>query len=120
MSHNTFKVLHLLGVITAFMSIGAIAIRAFLENPGVRDRAHKIAGWTHAIAFLLLLVSGFGMLAKLKVGFPGWVIAKLAIWVALGGIIALPRRKPELAWAWWILSALLGGLAAYFGVMKPF
>lgn len=120
MSHNVYKVLHLLGVVTAFMSIGAVAIRAFLETPGGRDRAHKIAGLTHAVAFLLLLVSGFGMLAKLKVGFPAWVIAKLAIWVALGGIIALPRRQPQLAWAWWLLSMLLGGLAAYFGVMKPF
>ena len=70
----------------------------------------------------LILLAGFGLLAKLRMfgSIPGWVIVKLGIWSLLG-VAAVPlRRKPE--WRPWLWPALpvLGGVAAWLAVTKPF
>jgi len=33
------------------------------------------------------------MIAKLQYGFPWWVLVKLVIWLALGGMLAVAKRK---------------------------
>ncbi|MSU22808.1 MAG: hypothetical protein EXS32_03185 [Opitutus sp.] len=70
---------------------------------------------------LLVLISGFGLLAKLHPGtFPGWAIVKLVCWLglmALGGIV---YRRPQLrgALAFTALSLLL--VAVVMVYVRPF
>lgn len=116
MSPLAYKVLHLLGLMFAFLSFGGLIAAA--RSGDVESR--RVAGITHGISLLVLLLSGFALLGKLGLGFPGWAIAKVAIWVALGGIIVLIRKQPKQANLWWMLVPLLGLAAAYLAVFKPF
>lgn len=120
MSIEVYKILHLVGVIFLFLSIGALILRALEGGPhGVSDTGRGLSGMTHGIALLLILVSGFGLLAKYQIGFPAWVWIKVLVWLVLGSAVAFVRKMPSKAKIWWWLLPLLGVLAAYLGVMKP-
>lgn len=80
----TYKLLHIVGIIVLFVSLGAML------GAGKSIKA-AVAG--HGIGLVLILVSGFGMAAKAGYGFPAWMIGKLAIWLALGAVIVLIKRK---------------------------
>jgi uncharacterized membrane protein SirB2 len=62
-------------------------------DPANRKRTMMITG----IATLLVLVSGFGLLAKLHSNqFQGWVIVKLVCWLLLSGLAGIVYRRPHL------------------------
>ena len=120
MSLQLYKVIHLLGLFFVFASLGALTIQAYLGQP-LDSKGRKLAGLTHGIALLIVLISGFGALAKLGgMAFPGWVLVKLVIWLLIGGIIVLIRKSPQLAIVLWIALPLLGGFAGYLAIFKPF
>ena len=52
--------------------------------------------------------------------FPGWLWAKIIVWVVLGAMSAAPYRRPSLAIPALYATPLLAGLAAYFALYKPF
>jgi hypothetical protein len=121
MSYQAYKVIHILGVLFVFASLGALMLAS---REGVeRGTGRKLAGMTHGIALLVVLVAGFGTLARLGVTNPGawpmWVWIKLTIWLVLGGIIVLIRRAPQLSTLLWWLLPLLGGIAAWAAIYKP-
>ena len=73
------------------------------------------------IGLLVILVAGFGLKAKLQiVNWPGWLIAKLIIWLVLGALLAVINRKPSAGLPLWILVIILGAAAAYLVQYKPF
>ena len=108
-----YKILHLTGVIILFGSLGASIYTPSSKN-------NKLAAILHGISLLLLLVSGFGMLARLYGGqFHWWMIAKLVIWLCLGGSYALAKKRllPEntafaIILGLGILAAILGNSPA--------
>lgn len=113
MSLVAYKVIHILSIMLLFTALGGMLAGA--------DR--KRAGMTHGIALILILVSGFGALARIGLSNPGiwpmWLWLKALIWIALGGVIVLIRRAPRSApLLWWVLP-LLGGLAGYLALFKP-
>ena len=113
-----YKTLHVLGVVLLFTALGGAAAQALGAGS---PRLRKLAGITHGVALLILLVSGFGALAKLGFGMPpGWAWGKIVIWLALGGIVVLMRRLPQHASLWWWLAPILGLLAGYLALYKPF
>lgn len=122
MSFEFYKVMHLLGL---FLSLGALAGRAYFAGNSTvisADPQKKVSGAVHGTGVLLVLVGGFGMLAKmgLMAALPGWVHAKLALWLLVAGLIALPYRKPSLAFGLWVALPILGALGAYIAIYKPF
>ncbi len=116
MSVQVYNVLHILGVLLAFTALGGATLRALAgeDTPG-----RKLAGITHGVALLLILISGFGMLAKLKLGFALWVWLKLAVWLLIGVSIAFIRRLPAHATVFWFALPILGAVAAYLAIYKP-
>ncbi len=118
MSPLFYKVLHLAGVILLFFSLGGFALKAFAGGSATED-GRKVAAATHGLALLLLLVSGFGLLAKMGYGFPTWAWIKIGLWLVLGGITVAVRRMPWYAKLWWLLIPALGLAAAYLGLTKP-
>ena len=74
-----------------------------------------------AVLFAMLL-GGFGMLAKLGMtgGLPGWAIAKVVLWLFVGGLLAVPLRMPQFAKPLWFLLPVVGGLGAWLAITKPF
>jgi hypothetical protein len=51
---------------------------------------------------------------------PSWVVAKLVIWGTLAGALVIPSRRPGLALPLLLALPILGGLAAYIAIYKPF
>ncbi len=119
MSPSLYKVLHIFGVLLSFAAIGGLILQAMVGS-AEKNRARKLAGMTHGIALILILITGFGMLAKLGLGFPLWVWVKLVIWLLIGGSIALIRRLPQHATLFWFALPILGAFAAYLAIFRPF
>ena len=119
MSLLFYKILHILGLLLAFSALGALIFEAHVGRAEKKE-GRRLTGIAHGVGLILLLVSGFGMLAKLGVGFPGWAVAKLVIWLVIGGIIALIRRKPQWSGILWFALPVLGTFAGYLALYKPF
>lgn len=111
-SYPLYKVLHIAGVLFVMIALGGLVAAG-------RDGDRRRAGLTHGIGLVVILVTGFGLLARLQAGFPPWVWGKLVIWLLIGGAIAAIRRRPELARLWWITLPLLGAVAGYLAIYKP-
>ena len=101
-----------------FISLGGLVCRSVLNSDETRFK--KLAGITSGIGLVIALVSGFGLIGKLGVGFSGWVIGKLVIWLVLGGMIAAINRHPRLGTALWWVIITLGITAATLAILKPF
>ncbi len=119
MSVLVYKILHILGILLAFTALGGATLRA-LAGTSEDAPGRKLAGITHGVALLLILISGFGMLAKLKLGFDLWVWLKLVIWLLIGASIAAIRRLPSQAAIFWFALPVLGAAAACLAIYKPF
>lgn len=122
-AYEIYKVIHLFSMFLLFTILGGIALHAL--NGGTREtnKGRKLVGALHGIALFLILLGGFGMLARLGIvqgGLPGWIWAKLAIWVALPVIGTMPYRKPATAKAVLLALPVIGALSAYFAIYKPF
>ncbi len=119
MPATLYHILHIIGILLIFMGYGALLARALSgsDHAGVK----KLGSITSGIGLLLVFVAGFALISKMGYSFAsGWIIAKLLIWVALGGLIAAINRKPCCAAKlWWILAAL-GALAVVLVYVKPF
>ena len=87
MDPDIYKVIHLSGVIILFGALGA-----GIYTPS--SKGNKLAGALHGISLLLIIVSGFGLVAKIWSNqFTWWIILKLIIWLALGGSYALAKKR---------------------------
>ncbi len=112
-----YKIIHLVGVMLTFLSFGGLLIRSILESDD--KKLKRFATISNGIGLLLVLLGGFGLLARLDYGWEPWVMGKLIIWVIFGGMIAVINRKPELGKAIWWLLILLGATATYLAGVKP-
>ena len=118
---SVYKNIHLLGVFMVLMALGGVILHHILG--GAREHAwRKPVAITHGIGLLLVLLGGFGMLARLGIHWPwpGWVLVKLVIWVVFGALSALVARSTTLAQPLWWVTIILAGLAAYLAIHKPF
>ena len=119
MSYEVYKVLHVAAIMAMFASLGGLAVIGSLAdaNPQLR----KLFSIAHGVSLLIVLVAGFGLLARLGVsgGFPGWVYLKLAIWLVLGGSLVALKRLHRSEMVLWALPAI-GALAAGIAIYKPF
>lgn len=123
MPYAAYKWLHLIGVFLLLLALGSVATHAM--NGGTRESnaARRLSSISHGVGLLLVLVAGFGLLARLHImgaGLPGWVWAKIGVWVVLGGMLVLPYRMPRHAGALWGVTLLLAAVAAWLAIYKPF
>ncbi len=108
---------HILHVFSLFV-LTAHTFMAFANPlPENRKKTLMITG----IAGLLVLVSGFGLQAKLLAGaFPAWLIVKLVCWLglmALGGIV---YRRPQLRGGLAFAALTLILIAIVMVYVRPF
>lgn len=95
MSPMFYKFLHHLGLILTFLSLGGLGALALVGQAQTKARTVFVA--LHGTGLILILVAGFGWMAKLGYGLPSWAIVKLLIWLAFGAMIVPLRRQPALA-----------------------
>lgn len=128
-SFGVYKAIHYLGVFSLVATLGASLGRAAWAAPATAgtepgpDRWRRRLGILHGVALFLVLLGGFGMLARLDVDhgelLPGWIWSKLFIWVVLGGVVAF-RRSATWAARALILVPLLAWAAGWIAFTKPF
>ncbi len=121
MPYELYKVLHIIGVLLVIGSLSAMCLHVL--NGGDRNhKSRKLVAGIHGLGLLIVLVAGFGLLARLGLvqGLPSWAIAKLVIWIILGGIPALIYRKKNMAGLFWACVFAFAALAAYLAIYKPF
>ncbi len=123
MDYTVYKLLHYLGIALLLLAIGGICVHAINSDDKKSNAARRLILSMHGLGTFLILLAGFGMLAKIGdqgMGFPGWLWPKLAIWVALAASIALPYRDRKISWAIVLAAPILVLLSAYFALYKPF
>ena len=111
MDPSFYQVLHIVGISMVFLGYGALLARSMAapENVSVR----KLGSITSGIGLLLILVAGFGLVAKLGYNYTeNWILVKFVIWLLLGGLIVLINRKPQLAMLLWCVLIALSAIAA--------
>jgi hypothetical protein len=119
MSYEFYKVLHVLGLSLVVLSLGGIILHVINGGSKENNSFRKGAMITHGVGLVLLLVAGFGMLAKLGIqGFPVWVSGKMAIWLALGAFVGIAYKKPQLAKKFWVGVPALVLIATTLAVLK--
>ena len=118
-SYEIYKLLHIIGICLLFGSLGGAIFRT-LPATGTPDPTRKLLSAAHGIGLLLILVAGFGMAARLGLtsGLPLWVWIKVAIWLVLGGWIALAIRKKMPQPALLFGAVGLGAVAAVLAIFK--
>lgn len=118
-SYQLYNLLHILGIVLVFMSLGGYALHGINGGTKETNGARGLLAATHGVGVLLILVAGFGMLARIQpmsAGLPGWLHPKLLVWVLIGAAPALLNRKPQWSKALWFVIPLLAAASAFFGI----
>ncbi|HXG31059.1 MAG TPA: hypothetical protein VNK81_05390 [Thermodesulfobacteriota bacterium] len=117
-SYEAYRVLHVFGVMLLLLSLGGYLTLAISGS----ERGRRLVAITHGVSLLIILVAGFGLLARLGFssmgGWPLWIWIKFSIWLVLALIVVLIRRVPGLAPALWFLTPVLSAISAYMAVYK--
>ena len=110
MDYTTYKIIHLAGI-----SALAIGTGGMLANGNNR----KVFAMWQGAGLVIMLVSGFGLLAKLKLGFPHFAMVKALLWVVMGCLPFIFRKlRPPLSICI-LIPILLVAVMAWLGIVKP-
>lgn len=131
--YATYKVVHYLGIFilltalaarlgrAAGLAAGSPSVGAVTPTP---DPWKRRLGIAHGTGLFLILLGGFGMLARLDItqglALPGWIWAKLGIWGLLGAAIVVAGRVPALSGRLLAVVPALAVLAGIIALYKPF
>ena len=106
---------HILHVVSILVLTG-YTFYAFAAAPETRKKVMIITG----VASLLVLVGGFGLQAKLAVGWPGWLVVKLLCWLGLSALAGLGYRRRGAAGTFALVAVVLVAVAVVMVYTKPF
>ena len=122
--YETYKLIHVLALFALFTVAGGAAVHAANGGEKQSNQLRRAVAVIHGLALFFVLLGGFGMLARLNIKhdwlFPGWLWGKLVIWAIFGLAVTLPYRKPAMARVLLFLLPLVGGVAAFLALFKPF
>ena len=105
-----YKIIHIVGLALTMLSFGSLI-----------TKYSKCGVIGHGVGLLMLLVSGFGLQARVLGGaFPGWLIVKLVLWLVLGGMLVLVKRGKLKAGPAWLIILGIVAVAAFLALTKPF
>lgn len=112
-----YKILHITAALAVFAVLGGVLMSAANGISKEGNSWRKRSAIVHGIGLALILISGFGLLAKNGISAPPpWAVVKVGLWLALGGMLTLAyRAKESRSRLWWALIGI-GAIAAYIGV----
>ena len=123
MSHQFYNVIHIIGIVLAMAALGGIALHAVNGGTKQTNTSRKLVAIMHGLGVFLILLGGFGMLARLGIvqggAWPGWVWGKVIVWGIIAIAVALPYRRASLARPILIALPVLAGIAAWLAIYKP-
>jgi hypothetical protein len=116
MTTTLYLFLHVVGIITLFAGFGSL-----LSGD---EKLRRTGGMLHGIGLLIILIAAFGFIARgrkegVMISYTStYVIVKSLIWLALGFLPVLAKRKIMSPKAVLFLAILLGICAAYIGELR--
>jgi hypothetical protein len=115
MSLEFYKVLHMAGLAMMLMGFGGLLL------PPKEAPRPRMAMILHGTGLAVMVVAGFGSLAKLDIDFSHpWVICKFVLWLVVGALPPLVRADTvPRAFAWVVVVALVA-CGAWLAIAKPF
>lgn len=121
MPYEFYKAMHFLGIVMLFTALGGTVLHALNGGNKATNAARGLVAALHGIALALILIGGFGMMARLGfiTGWPGWIYGKLAAWVTLPVLGLVAEKRPERARLMLVLIPLVGLFAAWMAIYKP-
>ncbi len=112
MSPTFYHILHVFSV----LALTGFTFYALAGAPETRKRTLALSG----IASLLALIAGFGLQAKLSVGFPGWLMVKLVCWLGLSALAGFGYRRRGAAGTLAVMALIFALIAVVMVYLKPF
>ena len=123
MPYSVYKLIHFLGIFALLITLTAACMHVLRGGTRADNPHRRTLGAVHGIAVFLILLGGFGMLARLGIvqgGLPTWIWLKLVIWVMLGFALMVIYRGVRFARPLMIAVPLFALLAAAIALYKPF
>jgi hypothetical protein len=120
MDYTTLKIIHLTGLAMTFMGLAGILGS---KMTGDAPRAQRlIFHFSYGLGLLALIVTGFALAGKLGIvqAPPGWLNAKLVIWLLAAASITLAVRFSRYAGVVLVFFVALVATAAWLAIDKPF
>lgn len=121
--YASYKLIHILGIALALVALGGMAVHALNGGLKAENAARKLLIAMHGVGVFLILLGGFGLLARIGFahgsGFPLWLWVKLGLWTAFVVIAAVPYRRPQSGPALLVALPLLAMTAAAMALYKP-
>jgi hypothetical protein len=122
-SFAVYRLIHFVGLTFVLAALGGVAHHAASGGTRASSRGRVLIATFHGMGLFLILLGGFGQLARMGIGhggLPGWVWGKLVIWLLFGGVIALSYRRPQWALGLFAAVPVLASVAAWMAIFKPF
>lgn len=115
MSYTTYQLIH---VISAFLLCAFTFMACASASSGKNKRVLMFSG----ILAVTMFVAGFGLMARLKLGFAEnpWLWVKIACWLALSGVAGMAYKKPEKAGAYTAMAMISIVIAVVMVYTRPF
>ncbi|TDI76655.1 MAG: hypothetical protein E2O84_02135 [Bacteroidetes bacterium] len=125
MPHSIYLIIHVIGLALTVQAVGMAVVSASrATEPDAGEASNrKMIAMFHGIGLFLLLLGGFGTLARLGITFPwwpAWLWVKLIVWITFGASTVMIRKRPETARLWMFLAVVLVAISATMAIMKPF
>lgn len=118
--YQFYLYLHLLGIGALFFVLGGLYLHAVNGGTKETNILRKPSAIMHGVALFLILLSGFGMLARIGSSTSDlWVALKVLIWISMGAAIVIPLRVPKLARPLWYVIPIVLLLAGWVVTEKP-
>jgi len=116
MTPETYRLLHVVGVLLLFVGLGGSLANAGKDG----GKAPALFLALHGIGLLTMLVAGIGYVHKKPLVWENWLFAKIACWVLLAAAPILVRRGilPRLAAV--VLVLAVGATAVWLAQAKTF
>ena len=112
MSPTFYHVIHVVSVLV----LTGYTFYAFAAAAESRKKVMIITG----VSSLLVLIGGFGLQAKLAVGWPGWLFVKLVCWLGLSALAGTGYRKRGAAGTLALVAIILSFVAVLMVYTRPF
>lgn len=122
MPYYTYRLIHLLGIFALLMTLGAAAMHGLKGGTRADNPWRRQLGGAHGMALFLILLGGFGMLARLGIaqgGLPGWIYIKLGLWLVMGAAMTAAYKGRRAALTVLLGTPLVALLAAMTAWFKP-
>lgn len=113
---NSYNITLWIHLISVFSLVGVTFAALSNPEPSLRKTCLKFSGMLGLVA----LLTGWGMVGIGKLGLPGWVLVKTALWFVLVGVTGIAFRMPQKSSQLKLLVIGLVAALTFMVTFKPF